>query len=659
MDVYDFSGIATAYDILCGDKRVIEDGAFNHQEGQTVPVVWRHDHKNISNFLGHTDLSVNPAPPGVSGMRATTLFNNTTEGRRAKVLVQSGDVEGLSIYANELEEVQDGAIRRVKKGTIREVSLVLKGLNPGARIDDVVRHSEDPLDPDMIVLDGIIVHNANTYPLEFPDKKEKDVGDPDKKDKKTDADGEPKGTITHEDKTLRDVLDTLSKPQIKVFDVILHAAITGEEIPPGKSSSNGDGATVQAIYDGLSEKQKTVLHFMVGELSQEATISQEDKGDANMGKNSVNIFEKKKGVPAGNVLSHEAANGVIQAACDQRVSSLRTAFQEHSLEHSITDIDFMFPDARKVDSGGPAFFTRPIEWVEGVLSATRPRPFSRIKSMYADLTPDAARAKGYVTAALKVEEVIAVLKRVTTPQTIYKLQKLDRDDILDITEFSVVAWLKAEMRLMLREELARAILISDGRDDTGADAILSANVRPIYSDSAVYTVDAIFNDVGNEQVLSLFTATEIIELVDFIADAMKDYRGSGSPIFYCQPEVLTALLLVRDTTNRRLYSSEADLAASLRVSKVVAVPPMSGLTRTGEVDPPGLPTGTYNIDTLGVIVNLADYVVGMDRGGETNFFDDFDIDYNKYTYLYETRLSGALVSPSSDISVELVIAKTA
>jgi hypothetical protein len=288
-----------------------------------------------------------------------------------------------------------------------------------------------------------------------------------------------------------------------------------------------------------------------------------------------------------------------------------------------------------------------------------PRPFARIKSQYADITGADARAKGYVTAAEKVEEVIAVLKRVTTPQTIYKLQKLDRDDIIDITDFDVVVWLKGEMRLMLREELARAILISDGRNDTGADAILKANVRPIYNDSAVYTISKIFNDVANEQELVAFTATETIELIDYIADARKDYRGVGSPTFYCQPEVLAKLLLVRDTDNRRLHPTEASLAEALRVNNIVEIPPMSAMSRAGIVDPPGLPTGTYTIATLGIIINLADYIIGADKGGQTAFFDDFDLDYNKYTYLYETRLSGALVNPKSAMAIELVTAKTA
>jgi hypothetical protein len=332
---------------------------------------------------------------------------------------------------------------------------------------------------------------------------------------------------------------------------------------------------------------------------------------------------------------------------------------EETLSHSITDIDFMFPDAKKVDAGGPQYYSRPMEWVEGVLGATKKRPFSRIKSMYADLTGADARAKGYVKEAEKVEEVIAVLKRVTTPQTIYKLQKLDRDDIIDITDFNVVVWLKAEMRLMLREELARAILISDGRNDTGADAILAANVRPIYNDVSPFNVRTIYNDISNETAVTAMTDAEALIFIDYIANQRQYYRGSGSPVFYTQPEILSRLLLIRDQYDHRLHRTEAELASAMRVSKIVEVPPMSAMSEAGQVDPAGLPSGTYTIETVAVIVNLADYVIGMDKGGQTAFFDDFDLDFNKYTYLYETRLSGALVNPKSAITIENVTAKTA
>jgi hypothetical protein len=451
---------------------------------------------------------------------------------------------------------------------------------------------------------------------------------------------------------------SLDKDQRQLFNIILHSAATGEKTPPSKATSeDGEGPTVKEVFDTLSEEQKNVLYYMAGTVGQD-NLSQGDEDPMTVSKH--NIFESGKDGD-DKKLSHEAVVNILEKARDSRASSLRDVFaaSDIALAHSITDIDFMFPDAKKVDAGGPQYYTRPMEWVEKVLGGCKTRPFSRIKSMYADLTGADARAKGYVTGNLKVEEVIAVLKRVTVPQTIYKLQKLDRDDIIDITDFDVVVWLKAEMRMMLREELARAILISDGRADTGDDAIISTNVRPIYNDSAVYTISNIYNDPTNEKDLSAFTAAETVALIDYVADARKDYRGSGSPTFYCQPEVLTKLLLVRDADNRRIHRSVAELAEQLRVSNIVEIPPMSGMERADIVDPPGLPTGTYDIATLGVIVNLSDYIIGMDRMGQTSFFDDFDLDYNKYTYLYETRLSGAMVNPLSAMAIELVTAKTA
>ena len=665
---HDFSGIATAYDILCQDGRVIKKGAFDHQDGQVIPIVWRHGHKDIRNYLGHADLGLSDDP---SGMRVNARFNDTTEGQRAKFLVVNRDIRHLSIYANELDETSmmtnGQAVRHTNKGTIREVSLVLAGKNPGAVIDDVVVHSDDPLNPDQVRAEGVIIHTEHEIEIMEepeveelvvePEVVEPEVVEPEVVEPEEDDDDE---NLLHSDSdTINDILKTLSSDQENLFNIVLHAAALGEKSPPTKSSgSNGEGPTVQAVFDTLSDKQKNVLYYMAGEVSQES-LSQGDSDP--MPKQTHNIFENEDGEQKKNTLSHEQIVSVIAEAASKRSVSLRSAFesQDEALTHSITDIDFMFPDAKKVDAGGPQFYSRPMEWVEKVLGACKTRPFSRIKSMYADITGADARAKGYVTAAEKVEEVLAVLKRVTVPQTIYKLQKLDRDDIIDIVDFDVVVWLKSEMRLMLREELARAILISDGRDDTGADAILKANVRPIYNDSAVYTINKLWNDVANEQLFDAFDAAETVVMIDYIAAARSEYRGSGSPVFYCQPEALTKMLLIRDTEKRRIHANEADLAAALRVSAIIEVPPMSGLVRTGVVDPPGVPAGTYNIETLGVIVNLNDYIIGMDKLGKTAFFDDFDLDFNKYTYLYETRLSGAMVNPKSAIAIENVYAKTA
>lgn len=660
METYDFGGVATAYDVKCKDGRVIQKGAFDHQNGETVPIVWRHGHDDIRNVLGHAMLSVGEEPPG---MRVKARFNQSKEGQRAKQLVQDEDIKALSIWANELieHETKDG--RAVEKGRIREVSLVMTGMNPGAQIDDVIRHSEDPMNPDFVEEDGIIIHTDNEIEL-MVEEEEEEVQE------------EEEEVVEHqeeeedEDETVNDIYKTLNEAQTKLFDVVIHAAGTGEKLPPNGSTEKG-GPTLKEVFDSLSEKQRDVLYYMTGQVSQEEPVSQ---GDNDMAETH-NIFEESGSQEKDVHLAHENLNAAMTTAQKGRVSSLREVFMQHEvtidalhllameepafLAHSITNISNFFPNARAVDPGGPQYYkSEPSAWVARVLNGVRRVPWARLKSSYADLTGADARAKGYVTGAQKVEEVIVALQRETTPVTVYKKQKLDRDNLIDITEFDVVVWLKAEMRMMLQEEVARAILISDGRS-AGADKIVETNVRPIYNDDATYTISRIYNDVGNEDDFANWTAAEFVAFVDYVAESFDDYRGAGSPVFFCQQSLLSKLMTVRDADNHRLHVNKADLADQLGVSEVVPVPLMNGMERTGEVDPTGLPTGTYDIATLGVIVNLRDYSVGQDRGGEVNFFDDFDIDYNKYTYLYETRLSGALTNPKSAIAIELVTAKTA
>lgn len=667
MDPYDFSGLATAYDVPCGDGRLIQKGAFDHQEGDTVPIVWRHGHDDIRNVLGHAMLSVNGDP---SGMRVKARFNQSKEGQRAKQLVQDQDIKALSIWANELIEHEKKDVRAVEKGRIREVSLVLTGMNPGALIDDVVRHSDDPMNPNFVEQDGVIIHTDYEIELDVEEEEEEVVEE--EVTEEPPKEEETEEVIVHEDEdeTVGDIYESLDEGQTKLFAVILHAAAKGEKVPPNGSTEKG-GPTLKEVFDTLTEEQTTTLYYMAGEVvSQEEVVSQ---GDTTMPETH-NIFEESVDKDKDLVLAHENVSAAIASASKGRASSLREVFMQHEvsisslhllaqadptfLQHSITNIANFFPESKAVSPGGPQYYGREQGWVPGVLSGVRHVPWSRLKSNYADLTGADARAKGYVTGAQKVEEVIVALQRETTPQTIYKLQKLDRDNIVDITEFNVVAWLKTEMRMMLQEEVARAILIGDGRS-AGADKIVETNVRPIYNDDPVYTISRIFNDVGSEDDFANFTAAEFIILVDYIAESFDDYRGAGSPVFYCQQSLLTKLLTVRDTDSHRLHVNKADLADQLGVSAIVPVPVMNAMERTGEVDPTGLPTGTYDIATLGVIVNLRDYSVGQDRGGEVNFFDDFDIDYNKYTYLYETRMSGALTNPKSAIAIELVTAKTA
>jgi HK97 family phage prohead protease len=664
METYDFGGVATAYDVRCKDGRVIQQGAFDHQKGETVPIVWRHGHKDIRNVLGHALLSVGDQPPG---MRVKARFNQSKEGQRAKQLVQDEDIKALSIWANELIEHETKEGRAVEKGRIREVSLVVTGMNPGAQIDDVVRHSDDPNNPNWVDKDGVIIHTE--HELELFVEEEEEVEEVEEVEEETEEVVEHQEEAD-EDETVKEIYKTLNEAQIKLFDVVIHAAGTGETLPPGGSTEKG-GPTLKEVFDSLSDKQRDVLYYMTGQVSQEESVSQ---GDTDMPKTH-NIFEESVDQEKDVHLAHENLNAAMATAQKGRVSSLREAFRQHDvtidslhilaqeqpefLSHSITNISNFFPKAKAVDPGGPQYLANePTAWVGQVLNGVRQVPWARLKSNYADLTGEDARAKGYVTGAQKVEEVIVALQRETTPQTIYKLQKLERDNIIDITEFDVVVWLKAEMRMMLQEEVARAILISDGRA-AGADKIVETNVRPIYNDAATYTISRIYNDIGNEDDFANWTAAEFIAFVDYVAESFDDYRGAGSPVFFCQQSLLSKLMTVRDSDNHRLHVNKADLADQLGVSSVVPVPVMNGMERTDEIDPTGLPTGTYDIATLGVIVNLRDYSVGRDRGGEVNFFDDFDIDYNKYTYLYETRMSGALTNPKSAIAIELVTAKTA
>lgn len=631
-DEYDFSGIATAYNVPCTDGRVIDEGAFNHQDGETIPLVWRHRHltheQMITNIVGSARLSVSEEP---AGMRVKAVLLKTKEGKQAKALVHGKTVKNLSIWANELKQEKDGSFLRVKGGTIREVSLVLNGANPGAVIEEVLVHSDDPLDGDLYKEDGIIIHTD--FEIELVEEEEPEAEE---------------DTVTHGDsKTIAEVLSGLSDDQKKVFDYFLQSAAQGETNPQS-GSENGDGPTIQEVFDTLSEEQKTVLYYMAGNLSQEDTLSQ---GDDNMPASTHNVFEGNESNEA--VLAHEALNNILDTARKGRMESLRNLVKaDEMLQHSITDVSNLFPDARPVDAGGPMLYSREMSWVDKVLGACRRRPFARIRSWYADITADEARAKGYVTGNQKVEEVIAVLKRTTTPQTIYKLQKLDRDDVVDITDFNVIIWLKNEMRLMLREELARAILIGDGRSGVDDDKIVETNVRPIATDDAVYQTDRIFLDAGSEVDVVDLTAAQVLAVIDYIADSRQYYKGSGSPTFYCTTEILTKMLLVRDANDHRLHKTEAELASALRVSQIVEVPVMSAQVESA-VDIGGT---NYEVETMGVIVNLDDYVIGADKGGETNFFDDFDLNYNKLEYLLETRVSGALVKPKSALTMRIAIA---
>ena len=562
---YDFSGWATRNNIRCSDGRTILKDAFKHNDGQTVPLVWNHDHNDPLNVLGHALLENRD-----EGVYAYCTFNDTDAGRNAKALVEHGDVTALSIYANQLK--QQGP--NVLHGAIREVSLVLAGANPGAFIDSIIRHGEESDEE-------AIIYTGEELVLEHADEVKDNFTPPsgDKKDEK------------------------------------------GEK-------------TVQDVFDTLNEEQKTVVYALIGQALDESNQNEnnEKEGNDNMKHNVFDQDQKEK----ENVLTHADMETIISEG--KRYGSLKDSFLAHTAQYGIDHIDYLFPDAKNV-TNQPDFIKRDDSYVQKVLRGVHHTPFSRIKSTHANITADEARAKGYIKGHLKKEEVFTLLKRTTTPTTIYKKQKMDRDDIIDITDFDVVAYIKAEMRMMLDEEIARAILVGDGRSTSSDDKIPETNIRPIAKDEDLYTIKApvaVAKDATEDAIAKAFIRTVI--------KSRKEYKGSGSPTLFTTEDMLTNCLLLEDNNGRIIYDSVDKLATTLRVKEIVPVEVMEGVTRTA---------GAKNLPLMAILVNLNDYYVGADKGGAINMFDDFDIDYNQEKYLIETRISGALVKPYSAIAFEL------
>jgi hypothetical protein len=577
----DFSGYATKAGLECSDGRTIMPDAFKHQDKETVPLVWQHGHNEPSNVLGYANLEWRD-----DGVYAYGFFNDTDQAQNARTLVHHKDIKSLSIYANQLTERS----KKVLHGFIREVSLVLSGANPGALIDNItLAHG----DGDMVTLDDeAIIYTG----LE----------------------------LNHADEDSSDSTDSVEH--------------------------DSENPTVQEVYDSMTPEQKEVVHYMVGtalaeratEVKQssetkesESQLTHDDNSEEEGRRMSRNVFEEQNGgkEEEKHVLTHDAIQGIVADA--QRGGSLREAVEAYALKHGIENIDILFPDARAV-SATPEFDQRRVEWVSGVINGTKHSPFSRIKSLVADITFDEARAKGYITGNFKKEEWISVSKRVTTPSTVYKKQKLDRDDIVDITDFDVVAWLKAEMRLMLDEELARAVLVGDGRDPGDDDHIKDpsgategAGIRSVLNDHELYaaTVNVNIADANSSPN----------EVADEVIRAMRFYKGSGSPTMYTTLPNLQYMLLHRDGDGHRMWRTASDLASELGVSSIVTVEVMEEY-----------PT------VFAIIVNLKDYTIGADKGGDVNFFDDFDIDYNQYKYLLETRVSGALTKIRSALVLKAV-----
>ena len=663
---YDFSGWATRNDLKCSDGRTIRKDAFKHNDGQTVPLVWNHDHNDPMNVLGHALLENRD-----EGVYAYCSFNDTPAGANARMIVQHGDVTALSIYANKLKQYGSDVVH----GTIREVSLVLAGANPGAFIDTVVEHGEIQEECGIIYtglgLDYGIEHTTldgpppeeviETVPVENKEEaeeapvkqakgkkaketaktEEEPVSHADKEDEKEEKESE------EDEETVKDVFDTLNEKQKKVVYALIGQAI--EDAKNGKEAEHSaiehaddekdeedQGETVKDVLDTLTEKQKKVVYALIGKALEDAkagkTKSNEDEGNEPEGEEMKhNVFDNDERNDA-NVLSHSEMNEIFADA--KRCGSLKEAV----LAHGIEDIGYLFPDEKSVTQT-PGFIRRPDEWVSKVMNGVHKTPFSRIKSLNADLTEADARAKGYVKGNMKIEEIFNILKRVTTPTTIYKKQKIDRDDQIDITGFDVVAWLKSEMRVMLDEEIARAILIGDGRSAASADKISETNIRPIWTDDNLYTIKktiAVTNSTTDDAKAKAFIKAAV--------KARKDYRGSGNPTLFTTEDMLNDCLLMEDTTGRVIYDTVDKLATALRVKEIVTVPPMEDVTREAN---------GVTFELAGLIVNLDDYNVGADKGGQVAMFDDFDIDYNQMKYLIETRCSGAMIRPKSAIALEL------
>ncbi len=595
---YDFTGWATRNNLKCSDGRIILKDAFKDNNGKTVPLVWNHQHNDPLNILGHALLENRN-----EGVYAYCTFNDSESGKNAKLLVDHGDVSALSIYANRLK--QQGS--NVAHGAIREVSLVLAGANPGAFIDSVMSHDEESEDE-------AIIYTGENISLCHSD---------DTKDEESDE----------------DVFNSLSEEQKNAINAIINKGDKTKEV---KHANGEDDETVADVFNSLTEKQKNVVYAMIGQALEDATAQHSDTEDQNNddsegGTNNMkhNIFDKDNDEQEkDNTLSHSDIQTIF--ADVKRYGTLR----ESVIAHGITDIEYLFPDAKNV-TNTPQFISRDQGWVSKVMKGTHHTPFSRIKSLFADITEDDARAKGYIKGDLKKEEVFSLLKRTTTPTTIYKKQKLDRDDVIDITDFDVVAWLKTEMRMMLDEEIARAILLGDGRNAASDDKINETNIRPIWTDDDLFTIKA--------QVIVPPNSSADVRAKAFIRACIKarvDYKGSGNPTLFTTEDMLTDCLLMEDAIGRVIYETVDKLATAMRVKEIVTVPVMENLKRTISG------TTITIVPLLGIIVNLSDYNVGADKGGAINMFDDFDIDYNAQKYLIETRCSGALIKPYSAITLE-------
>ena len=582
---YDCAGMATKYGVLCGDGRTIMPGAFKEQDGAEVPVVWMHQHNDIGNVLGHALLKSCP-----EGVRAYVTFNDTEQGQKARTIVKNRDITSFSIWADHLSYAGDRSRGNVAHGIIRELSLVLAGANPDAHIEEVMAHDSE--DSDI----GVIYNDP--------------------------------GSINYDSGEFEDVLE--------------HSAEVKEEPEMAeKKKPTENQETVKDVYDAMSDKQKQVVNYMVG-------MALSDKNDKNNEEEPEmikhNVFDQNAPTKTEDVLSHDAMATIIDDAKKGRLT-LKEATEDY-LEHSagdygIKDIGKLFPEYHELNTP-PKFIDRDQTAVGIIMAGVKHVPFSRVKTSFADITADEARARGYTKGKKKIEEVFTLLKRTTDPQTVYKKQKFDRDDIMDITNFDVVAWVKGEMRGKLNEEIARAIMVGDGRSPADDSKISAEHIRPIWTDDKLFTI--------NRQIEKGSSDADLVNnIMDDAIRARKEYRGSGNPAFFTTEDVLAEMLLLKDKNGRRIYKSVDELATAMRVSRIVTSPLFENQKREVEHSE----TQKKDVYTLqGIIVNPADYTVGADKGGAVALFDDFDIDYNQYKYLIETRCSGALTVPKSAIVFE-------
>lgn len=647
---YDCAGWATRANMLCSDGRTIRKNAFEECDGKIVPLVWNHEHNDPNAVLGHALLKNRD-----DGVYAYLTFNDTDAGQNAKLLVQHKDVDRLSIWANKLKQMGSDVIH----GVIREVSLVLAGANPGAVIDTVLMHGDDS-DEEGIIYSGDFIDDIE--PLFHADE--------DKKGDNSQMANEPKNASGN-DKTIADLYDAMTDEQKKAVQAMIGMAITdakkenqkkkeaqekldNQEKPnntvkhadDSKEKSEDDDLSIQDVLNTFTPTQKKVVQALIGMALADAEADDDDSSDdnsdddnkkgGNKGMMKHNVFDE--GTDNVDVLSHSEMMELAKTIAEdtKRYGSMKEAF----LQHGITNIDYLFPDAQNVNDT-PEFIKRDDTWVSEVMNGVHNTPFSRIKSVFADITEDDARAKGYIKGNQKVDEVFKLLKRVTTPTTVYKKQKLERDDLVDIVDFDVVSWIKQEMRMMLNEEIARAILVGDGRNSSSTDKINEQNIRPIWTDEDVYTVKA------SVKIQKATTDSEKAEaFIKACIKSRKSYKGTGNPDMFMSEDMLTDCLLLEDKNGRVIYDTIEKLATALRVRRIIPVPIMEDLSRV---------SGANTHLLGGIYVNLTDYNVGADKGGAVSMFDDFDIDYNAQKYLIETRCSGALIKPYSAVAIEFVI----